>query len=316
MNPISYLFFKSCPIRAQIEITNRCNLDCPMCPRKRLNLKNADMDLDLFYKIINKLSGVREITLSGWGEPLMHPCLDRMIAYCNARHKKIKLTTNGLILNGKTIKNLLGVDEVTFSIDEISYKGNNTLGHYDHRIFSNIKSLATLKKRNKPLIRIQSIYYKENKNDIFKIMHIAKTIGVDTLKLMKINSLYGRDIPDISQQEIMDFYKEASHLAQKLRIRVDLVNYSFFSGIKNILYRIFLYALPHLTGIRCTKVLNFIYITADGKVLPTGCGELYNYVIGDLSKEDLHCIWNKKIFKDFRRNHLSFCNHNCSFLIG
>ncbi len=318
MNLFSFLLFSIWPKRAQIEITNRCNLSCRMCPRRSLNLIDADMEIDAFFKIIDKLSPIKEITLSGWGEPLLHPQLDKMIEYCRKKGKKIKLTTNGLVLDRKGIESLLKIDEVAFSVDEVSSKGEAPLGHRHNAVFTNIKALRGLRKGHKPFIRIQSIYYRDNKADIFEIMRIAKEVGVDSVRIMRVNPLYcgesDTDLYTISQKELLSFYKEVEQRAKRLRVKVELVNYSFFSGVKKIMYKIFLKFLPGLTGIRCVRALNFIYITVQGNVLPTGCGELYEYVVGDLLKENLDTIWHSTKFRHFRENHMHFCNEKCGFL--
>src|SRR5574337_1234727 len=44
------------PERIQIEITNRCNCACGMCPRESFNLPEKDIPLDLFKKIIDNIT--------------------------------------------------------------------------------------------------------------------------------------------------------------------------------------------------------------------------------------------------------------------
>jgi MoaA/NifB/PqqE/SkfB family radical SAM enzyme len=313
IGPFSWMIFALWPKRAQIEITTRCNLDCPMCPRRRLGLKGADMDFGVFRGIIDGLSSVREITLSGWGEPLMHPDLAGMIDYSKSRGKRIKLTTNGLMMNERDIEILKKVDEVNFSIDEVLPRGSPALGHRNGGVFLKIKELAASRGRNKrPFIRVQSIYYGSNKDDIFEILERAKALGADSAKVMRVNPVYGNNLPRIRWEETVRFYKDIVRFAKKIKLRVDLVNYAFSSGIKNILYKIFVNMLAPSAGITCTKAINFIYITVDGRVLPTGCGELYGYTIGGIS-EDLGRIWDKKAFKDFRRDHSAFCDPGCIF---
>ena len=86
------------PSQAQIEITNRCNLTCKMCPRDYFNLLKEDMPLETFKKIVDRLENITLLTLTGWGEPLVHPHIFEMITYCKERSHKVKLTTNGTLL--------------------------------------------------------------------------------------------------------------------------------------------------------------------------------------------------------------------------
>jgi MoaA/NifB/PqqE/SkfB family radical SAM enzyme len=65
-----------------IEPTNRCNLDCPYCHRKRRPL--GDMDLDLYYKIIKQVPEFATLTLSYGGESIVHPEFPMMVKYARS----------------------------------------------------------------------------------------------------------------------------------------------------------------------------------------------------------------------------------------
>lgn len=61
------------PRQVQLEVTNRCNLDCPMCPREVMDIELEHMEWDTFRQVVDKLHGDEDITLTGWGEPFLHP---------------------------------------------------------------------------------------------------------------------------------------------------------------------------------------------------------------------------------------------------
>ena len=42
------------PRQVQIEITNRCNMDCPMCPREVLEIELEHMDWDKFVAVVDQ----------------------------------------------------------------------------------------------------------------------------------------------------------------------------------------------------------------------------------------------------------------------
>ena len=84
------------PRYVQIEVTNRCNLDCHMCPREDLNIELEHMDWDKFTTVVDKLQDHEDITLTGWGEPFLHPRIFDMIAYCKEKGHKVMITSNGL----------------------------------------------------------------------------------------------------------------------------------------------------------------------------------------------------------------------------
>ncbi|MBI3599186.1 MAG: hypothetical protein HY097_00890, partial [Nitrospinae bacterium] len=44
------------PVEAQIEITNKCNFTCLMCPRDIMDVPSINMDFGLFKEVVRKLS--------------------------------------------------------------------------------------------------------------------------------------------------------------------------------------------------------------------------------------------------------------------
>lgn len=89
-------------IRLYINITNKCNTNCPFCCMYSSTEKNTFMSFDVFKKIIdeNILDDGFELQLEG-GEPLLHPNLYLFIEYAISTNKcnKIIILTNGLASN-------------------------------------------------------------------------------------------------------------------------------------------------------------------------------------------------------------------------
>ena len=110
------------PKQLQIEVTNRCNMDCHMCPREDLNIELEHMEWGKFKSVLDQLTHHEEITLTGWGEPFLHPRIFEMISYCKERGHSISITSNGLFTKPDMVDQILksGVDALTFSIDSIA----------------------------------------------------------------------------------------------------------------------------------------------------------------------------------------------------
>jgi MoaA/NifB/PqqE/SkfB family radical SAM enzyme len=79
------------------DLTTRCNLHCPMCPRvtSKLNVK-SDFDLDLLSKV--PIEETESILLCGrTGDPTLYPKLFELIKICKERapNTRIDISTNG-----------------------------------------------------------------------------------------------------------------------------------------------------------------------------------------------------------------------------
>lgn len=115
------------PLDLDIEVTSRCNLDCPMCwrtdrLRKDLFGPVEDMDLGLYRKIIDEAGqgGVSAVKLCLLGEPLMHPDIVEIVRYAKQRGiVDVIFNTNGVLLTEQMGHDLLeaGVDGVFISFD-------------------------------------------------------------------------------------------------------------------------------------------------------------------------------------------------------
>ncbi len=95
-----------------IEITNHCNLKCPMCARKSLTRRLMHMDFLFFKKLIDEISLfdsqglLRLVGLHLFGEPLLHPRFLDMLKYAGNKlprvcqnHDKLNLTMSGLAVS-------------------------------------------------------------------------------------------------------------------------------------------------------------------------------------------------------------------------
>lgn len=89
----------------QIEITTECNLRCRYCPHPKMQREKRHMDMVTFIrtlKWVNKFTELGtqgEVSLTGIGEPLLHPELMSMISMLRDVHKgTILFSTNGILM--------------------------------------------------------------------------------------------------------------------------------------------------------------------------------------------------------------------------
>lgn len=147
------------PLHLDIELTNRCNLNCEMCAfwakDAIFKCEPQDMEFNLYKRIIDEgvWNGLRAVKLSFRGEPLKYERIVEAVQYAKDKGIiEVMFNTNGTLLTEKLSERLIsaGLDKILFSI-------------YDHEITTdNIFKLIELKKEinvEKPIIRINSLKY-------------------------------------------------------------------------------------------------------------------------------------------------------------
>ncbi|MGB9822778.1 MULTISPECIES: radical SAM/SPASM family putative metalloenzyme maturase [Thermodesulfovibrio] len=115
------------PERLSVEITTKCNLHCEICPKQSPNYHQPDIDMNLetFEKLKTVFPHLKSLVLNGIGEPLLHPELEKFIAFAKTympENSYIGFQTNGALLNDEKLKELIkaGLNKVCVSIDSLT----------------------------------------------------------------------------------------------------------------------------------------------------------------------------------------------------
>lgn len=117
------------PSVIELELSNRCNLDCVMCPRLPQKLHLGDMERGLLDEVLDETLAVPErfFRLHGIGEPLLSPHLHHVVERIKGHPGEhgIELITNGHLLNRETARFLLRqqVDEIMVSVAAATPQG-------------------------------------------------------------------------------------------------------------------------------------------------------------------------------------------------
>ena len=103
-----------------LELTNYCNLRCPLCYNRSLSRDRGYMSLDTLSDILSRFRG--DIVFCGLGEPLLHPYVDHFIHYCHdVGGSKLSLLTNGVFLKKWSWGIVDYIDYVEVSMDGIHH---------------------------------------------------------------------------------------------------------------------------------------------------------------------------------------------------
>ena len=267
----------------EIEVTNRCNLNCKHCYVKRT--PHVDLPQTLVKKIIEESNnlGVNRLTFTG-GEPLLYSGLIELAQYAKQLGiPELALLTNGLLINESKVDSLKVFDMIQLSID-VPPKKNPVMraGYSDtlekkldllksHDI--NVMLFATISKKVLPLIEDLVEFAKE------KEVPIGFNRLIPILPALKSEALTPLELKEALTRVSKSGAKADVRCSDPLFFLVDEKRMAYLN-------------LMDKPGIRggCTAGIATIYITAFGKVYP--CPFL-QIEAGDVKEQSLEEIWYK-----------------------
>lgn len=260
------------PKRLTVEITNRCNLACNMCPRHNTDNSTGFMSLDLYCKIIEEAKQHIPVTLVPFfrGESLLHSDFYEMIKIAvNSGLGPIQLATNATLLNNEKSEKLIksGIDFVSFSldIDKTNY-GISHMGGDFEKVINNIDNFIAIKKSikaKKPEVQVSTVQTNENRHGLHEFAEYW---------LEKVDRV--RTYPEHS------------------------TNGAFGSLDSSYQYPDFDQRLP------CEKVFTDIVIYWDGTVAVCNHDWNRSEYIGNVSDNSIQDIWTGNKYNEIRKRHL------------
>jgi len=182
-----------------IELTNKCNMKCIMCPQAENNQWNscrADpffgfMTLEKFKLVLNNLKGEHfcDLVLFWFGEPLLNPELPEILRDLyefnekNFLYNNLVIHTNGLLLTKKIANLLLETKNkliIHLSIDAATKETYNFIRKNSNfgRVMENIKYFLIEQKKNPNVMSaLQFIVMEQNKNEAQQFLNNWRMFG-------------------------------------------------------------------------------------------------------------------------------------------
>jgi len=286
------------PSFIQLEPTTKCNFNCIMCTRKKLNPNrlNKDLTLDEFRTIIKKVS-VKRIKLQGMGEPFLNKNLHEILEEGKKCGISFTTITNGSLLH-KCLDLVPYFDSITISLDstdEYKFKQIRVGGSLD-RVISNMELVIQEKRSRgwKTEIGINSVISHLNYNEIPQLMELAYRLNLDFISIIEVENWKTPLEKDYYEER--RFVLKARERSKEIRELVDIgrrkyrtikVHYGPSTKRKQI----------------CSWPFSAAFITVDGFVTPC-CIRMDPEVInfGNVFEKDFKFIWYSDKYVDFRRS--------------
>lgn len=204
------------PKNIQIEISSRCTLHCPLCPKGRNEIKRERQDIDvrLFRDIIQEI-GEHDprVQLWNYGEPLLHENILEILEAIGTDFSDCSMSTNGHIMTDKLARRIVnsGLTEIIFSIDGIDqhtyerYRKGGSL----NMVLHNLGRVIAAKGESKSDIKVtaQHIIFKHNFKDVPFLGDFFYPRGVEDIKVKSAMMMLEGE-----EREIVRVAREYLHL--------------------------------------------------------------------------------------------------------
>ncbi|MBF0528218.1 MAG: radical SAM/SPASM family putative metalloenzyme maturase [Deltaproteobacteria bacterium] len=178
------------PTTLFVEPTTRCNLRCRMCVKQDQAgcIEEGDIAFETFQSLIPAFAHVESLILTGIGEPLLHPDLEKMISLARRylpEESRIGFQTNGMLLEPHRAKSLLqaGLDRICLSLDAASpqtfqnLRSGGKLAGIDRALEALDKARSRIK-ANRLKIGIEFVLMKNNYLELPEVVRWAAKRGV------------------------------------------------------------------------------------------------------------------------------------------
>jgi radical SAM protein with 4Fe4S-binding SPASM domain len=156
--------------QVNIELTNRCNLACLMCPVNRDMVRERhDLAPDVFRRLIDGNPGLDLVLLFQWGESLLVKDFFERVRYVADRGTQVMVTSNGTLLTEKVCGKILdcGLARITFSVDGGPETYRKIRGFSHAKLRENVERLVRMRsERGSSLgIDINMTIWEENEDE-------------------------------------------------------------------------------------------------------------------------------------------------------
>jgi MoaA/NifB/PqqE/SkfB family radical SAM enzyme len=188
------------PLHMQFELTNFCNLRCPMCPTGSRSLERAPraMELEMLERVLEEVGPyLLTATLWGWGESLLHPRLPEALAAVHKHPAVSLLSTNGQNLDQDRIIHALADFPPTYlivAIDGLTDETNSKFraGARLAPALSGVERLAAIKRergQQLPVLHMRYIVMKHNQHELPRLEGFAREHRFDMLTIRTLSPL-------------------------------------------------------------------------------------------------------------------------------
>ncbi len=302
------------PFYVDIDLTERCNLNCLGCPYHNVDNKllraqkrvPQDMPLDVFKRICTELKDEKTRTLifQGSGEPFLYPHLTECVRFAKNLGFHVTLLTNGTLLNTDIIRSLsdaqLDILKISFwALSEEQYAKNypGTNPAFFQRIQEGLKKIEDFKKeqnRVTPAVQFHFIINNMNFHSVNEMIDLAIQAGGNIVTFSPMANLR-REL----NAHLLSIHQRKQLQRSLMQAKRKLATHAIEHNIDEALFR-FRHGENIWQKLPCYIMWYHARIRADGSLQP--CGRCTPDVdFGNTYNRSFEEIWNSSSALEFRR---------------
>lgn len=306
------------PIYIRIKPTNYCNHNCYYCSYADNELglrdtvyKKDQISWEKMKEIIKDMKemGVRAVTFSGGGEPLVYPYIVQAMKNVLEAGIELSIITNGQLLKEEKAEILANAKWVRISCDSANAKTYAKIRKIDELAFDelcqNIKEFAKIKK-DYCEFGINFVVNHENADQVYDIAKLMKTLGVNHVKFAaRITKNIFEYHETFKDSVIKQLYQAQQELEDSKFKIINKYEGDFDSAMvfKRKYHKCYIQNL--VTTIAADSK---VYFCHDKAYVSSG-------MIGDLINKSFKDLWySDEVIKRYQKfDAMNECNHHCVY---
>ncbi|MGQ0553164.1 MAG: radical SAM/SPASM domain-containing protein [Planctomycetota bacterium] len=180
------------PRSAQLEVTTRCNLHCPLCVTHDVLRDDGRIDLAGVQSLIAGCgSRLKIVNLHLLGEPLLHPDLFHFVRAFSDAGVRTTFSTNGMLLHRHLDEIFTsGLSHLSVALDGATgedYARYRIGGDFD-TVVTNLRALLAEKRRrgaSLPVVQVQMVMFSYNEDREREARVFLASLGTDAVSLKR-----------------------------------------------------------------------------------------------------------------------------------
>lgn len=180
----------------EIELTTKCTLGCPACPRndpqeKKENWDVGHIDTNIAKSLADDPTDRSYLFVGCYGDPIYHPDFIDIVKYYLDKNKRFTTHTNGSFKKQKWWDELASLNwtqkqRFTFSVDGLEDTNPIYRIRSDWKsIMRGMRTMGNLPKYRKPWLEWKYLVFPYNEHQVPEASQLAQEIGIDMFSPVK-----------------------------------------------------------------------------------------------------------------------------------